>query len=661
MKPLKLTMAAFGPFAKKTIIDFEEIGQQGVFLISGSNGSGKTSIFDAISYALYGETSNKDRRDSKSVHSDFTSDKDRMHVSLVFSHQGKVYEAERYGKMKMVKGKRQLEADGVSFSLLRDDGTKQVLADRVIKDVNQAIKDTIGIGREQFARTVMIAQGEFQKIVDAESKERVPLFRSLFHTEIYDRFKEELQQRSREYGEISKNKQSAVLEEMSRAEFSNAYAPGVMPEIGNAELYLEHLNQQNQDDAKQLSAKKIQKETAYQELQSSIEQFTKGQNENKLLDEQSEKERRYKELEALRPQMDEKRERLEKARSAEAVKQYQDRLQVSQRMFAEEEAQKNRLSEKYHAQSEMLRQAQQAFQEAEKAAGNLEELRRNADLLNEALPLFRARTEAEKVYLRAQEQVQKWKKLYQEENNQYEQLSEAYFKGQAGIMASRLQPGDACPVCGSTVHPRLAVMGHAVPSKEKVDTAEQNRNYANEQHSEARRDAAVKKEKWETVCHKLALQNGKEEENVRRELVNCKSQISFLEQNLEKARNTYHHCEKEHNAVSVQISDIEKRIQKLSQTIQEQKEAYKNSLKENGFSDETAYLSALLDRVSMQYLNREINQYDADWKAVNNRLHELKKETIHMQYVNLKKECRNGMHISRKAVLKKYIRLSAVR
>ena len=182
MKPLKLTMQAFGPYATKTVIDFS-VFNNGLFLIAGDTGSGKTSIFDAITYALYNEVSGS-LKDPSMMRSDYAKPTDETFVELEFLHNGKKYVVRRNPRYKRAK----LRGDGFTdqparASLIFPNGTEE---DKLIK-VDEHIRNILGIDADQFKQIVMIAQGEFLRLLNASSVKRSEIFRTIFDTHDYVR------------------------------------------------------------------------------------------------------------------------------------------------------------------------------------------------------------------------------------------------------------------------------------------------------------------------------------------------------------------------------------------------------------------------------------------------------------------------------------------
>lgn len=190
MRPLKLTMSAFGPYAGKVEVDLEQLGTKGLYLITGDTGAGKTTIFDAITYALYGEPSG-DSRDTSMLRSKYARPETPTQVELVFSYDGKVYTVRRNPEYQRP-AKR---GDGVTIQ--RAEAELELPDGRIItrvKEVNAGIEEIIGLDRNQFAQIAMIAQGEFRKLLKADTKARQEIFRKIFKTQSYQRFQERLKQ-----------------------------------------------------------------------------------------------------------------------------------------------------------------------------------------------------------------------------------------------------------------------------------------------------------------------------------------------------------------------------------------------------------------------------------------------------------------------------------
>ena len=194
MRPLKLTMSAFGPYADRVEVDFEPLGTKGLYLITGDTGAGKTTIFDAITYALYGEPSG-DSRDVTMLRSKYARPETPTLVELVFCCHGQRYTVRRNPEYQRP-AKR-----GGGVTLQRAEAELELPDGRVltrVKEVNAGIEEIIGLDRSQFAQIAMIAQGEFRKLLKADTRSRQEIFRKIFKTQPYQQFQDRLKQETAE-------------------------------------------------------------------------------------------------------------------------------------------------------------------------------------------------------------------------------------------------------------------------------------------------------------------------------------------------------------------------------------------------------------------------------------------------------------------------------
>ena len=188
MKPLQLTMRAFGAYAGEQIIDFTLLGDKNFFLIHGPTGSGKTTILDAISFALYGSASG-DLRESKNLRSDYAPTEQKTEVEFTFKSGEYIYQVLRAPEQELKKqrgeGTRKVPAAAALFKILTD-GSKEPLAAKS-DEVTKKITELIGFKAEQFRQIVLLPQGEFRRFLIAESKDRKAILETIFKTELYRR------------------------------------------------------------------------------------------------------------------------------------------------------------------------------------------------------------------------------------------------------------------------------------------------------------------------------------------------------------------------------------------------------------------------------------------------------------------------------------------
>ncbi len=230
MKPTHLIISAFGAYAGRVELDMRRLGEQGIYLITGDTGSGKTTIFDAISFALYGRASGEARKDGGILRSDFASPSTETFVELQFDHLGKSYKVRRnmeYERKKERGSGTTLEKENAIFEA----------PDRIIEGkrrVDQAILDLLNIGYEHFSRIMMIAQGDFARLLMADTEERGRILRTIFDTGLYERLQDALKQRV-----LQAEKRYAPLKERLESAFSEIQVQADAEEAENLSLLRE--------------------------------------------------------------------------------------------------------------------------------------------------------------------------------------------------------------------------------------------------------------------------------------------------------------------------------------------------------------------------------------------------------------------------------------
>ena len=504
MRPIQLTMSAFGPYAGEVTVDFDRLGEQGLYLITGDTGAGKTTIFDAITYALYGEPSGGRRgessfRDESSFRSKYATDQTPTFVELTFRCRGERYTVRRNPKYERPKQRGTGTTTQDKDAELRyPDGTVHTNA----KIVTQEVTTLIGIDRDQFVQVAMLAQGEFRKLLLASSEERREIFGRLFNTGRYERLERRLREEA--------NRQSAEREELARsirederrlgwdegfprAEDALRAQNGDMPNTGDVLALLEELlafdeasqkalEQESEALRQQAGALAGQKEKAEEQRNRQRQLETLKQTREKQEAALTEAEERLRQCVAddrtaeLKTEADilESRlpdyEKLEERRREMLQKQteWQSAKEEITSRRKQQEALSRRLGE-YRQELEGLKNAQA---EEVRAAGEVERLERMDDRLRKLEGDLNILQRLEADHKKAAESYLKAKHNAQRAEEAYNCINGAFMDGQAGILAAGLQPDEPCPVCGSRSHPNLAQLLPGVPSKAAVDRAE---------------------------------------------------------------------------------------------------------------------------------------------------------------------------------------------
>lgn len=217
MRPIKLTMQAFGAYAKKEVIDFEKLGTEQIFVISGKTGAGKSTIFDAISFAIFGKANTFDR-ESFSMRSHFATDKEITEVTLAFRLKDKIYQISRIPQQEIAKqrgnGTTTSPQKAELYELINDE--MKLLASSV-RDVNTKMEELIQLNVDQFRQILMIPQGEFRELLVSDSKEKEVILQRLAHTVYYEKVENLLweKQKQAEILVVEARKKVAELAELS--------------------------------------------------------------------------------------------------------------------------------------------------------------------------------------------------------------------------------------------------------------------------------------------------------------------------------------------------------------------------------------------------------------------------------------------------------------
>lgn len=496
MKPLKLTISAFGPYPDRTEVDFTKLGKGGLYLITGSTGAGKTTIFDAITFALFGEPSG-DNRKPDMLRSKYASDAVPTYVELEFLYKDKVYRVRRNPEYKRKKLRGEgFTTENADAELFFADGRNPVTK---IKEVNEEIKNITGLDRGKFTRIVMIAQGDFLKLLFADTEERSRIFRDIFRTEPYrrlqDRLKEQVSGSKRECEETEKNilrfiegadcqgKGARRLEEI-KALKNPAYFREVLEllelqaaedrdslkeaedrvskiekdigeinrALGQAELYQRTcLQLKKEEEAVKALCEKL--EDGEKALKTAEERLPEAETLGDNIRSEKEKLPLYSELDVLdsrKSRAAERRESAEKLSKAEEEKEeeFTKRLEEAKRLY-----------EKYGS-SEV---------QTEKLKRKLYDVQQRKKQLDEIFSLMPEAKSLRERYKASVEIYEKERREYEKQKVIFEGKERNFFDQQAGLLAEKLKENFPCPVCGSLSHPKPAKVSKETVSREELE------------------------------------------------------------------------------------------------------------------------------------------------------------------------------------------------
>lgn len=525
MRPLKITMSAFGPYAGEVTLDMQKLGKSGIYLITGDTGAGKTTVFDAISYALYGEASGN-YRENTTLRSKYASADTPTFVELEFEYNNEIYKINRNPEYPRPNKRGEgFTKQSANAELVMPDGS--VITK--IKEVSAKVEEIIGINKNQFSQIAMIAQGDFRKLLNCETNERSKIFRKIFKTEPYHNIEIKL---SSLFNELKRNREK---EKSGIEQYINQLKCNE-----NDTLFLELERAKSGDvlieDVIKLAGEIINKDTleytkAQKNIESINEEIEKINSNIKLYENQEATKKAYAEASAQLEELKTKRNECEKAyKSAEAQRERLDDLTrkinlINSKMpkYDELKSLENSINERtqsFEKSNNLLKLKQQEItlleKEIDEKSKALEEVK-GADLLvqklnvqkeeikkkAEALKELKTEIDRCKTEQKNLKNAQSFAKSALDEygalENEYNQIYIAFFNEQAGIIADELKDGEPCPVCGSTSHPNLARKSENAPSQADVESAQNLVKKAQEKADKARDTASALKSRVDEI------------------------------------------------------------------------------------------------------------------------------------------------------------------
>lgn len=594
MRPLRIKMTGFGPYKETNVLDMESLGRGGLYLITGDTGAGKTFIFDAITYALYGDMSGSGR-DSRSVRSQYTADGEKTEVELVFEYSGKKYMVTRnpeyYRAKKSGEG---LTKQNAGATLIKPDGSVVDGSSRV----NEEIKRILGLDRGQFCSIAMIAQGEFRKVLNAGTDERQKLFRKLFNTQPYSRLSDELKELSRknqekyndsiraislcissvscsfsdslsdkldELKERSENEEPVTDEIcellVSMIDEGTDRAASITDDIADIDKRLTALNNTialakdhrknvlSLEEARNmiplLKEKKKEAEQALEEANDKKPYIERLESETALIEASIDS---YDELDSINAEC----AGLEKELKLKTVDLHN----------AQEEAEKKKAE--LTESEELQEQLKSSGEELIKIGNRIEKAGNRSSLLEKLVKDIEAVSELSDTLKKQQDELAPVLAEAEMLEAEHSRMVTAYMKEQAGILANSLVEGEPCPVCGSVHHPDPAELSKDAPSADEIEKKKKEAESAREKaslmaceahktkgeldavtistHASALRETgmddlsdALKASKKEILSLKESLNDMREEERVLREQSARSEKLSIAVPELRKA------------------------------------------------------------------------------------------------------------------------------
>ena len=626
MRPLQLIISAFGPYAGRIQLDMDGLGSGGLYLITGDTGAGKTTIFDAITFALYG-TASGESRTSSMLRSKYASAETPTEVELTFLHAGKEYFIKRNPEYERpAKRGGGLAQEKAGAELRYPDGRTITKT----RDVDNAVSELLGIDRNQFSQIVMIAQGDFLKLLLADTKDRQEIFRRLFQTAYYNRLQTELKRRASElrnqwYAAKSSVKQyidgiqcggedvlSIDVEKAKCGELAVQEVMVLLEELvcqddraekkleEEMELLSKRLERINSDlgKAEEIDKTKGQLEKAKkqcEELTPRLEELKKsflGEKEKKGKQEELQKQIAI--LEKSLPDYDSLDQlKNEIAELGKAIVQNRENEHCKEEKINQEKEELKQLKAELERLAHVGEKKQKLLSQKEREEGRLKLLEQLRDALKN---YYRQEKELRKKQTDYQKAREEAARLEQE----FSRMNKAFLDGQAGVLAVMLEEGQPCPVCGAIEHPHPADKRAEVPTEQKLQNAKSERDAAADRAAKASTAAGklrgTVEEQEKQIKYQLSElfdmdEISEAEDKVEEGLTAAAERVEKLDGQISEEKKK----EKQREKLEKDIPDKEKDLQKLDGEIDELKRKISSdSTRRDALAEQAGELAAKL-------------------------------------------------------------------
>lgn len=601
MTPIKLTMQAFGPYSGREEVDFSRFDDSGLFLICGDTGAGKTTIFDGIVFALYG-TLSSDLRRPEMLRSKFADPKTKTWVELEFTLNNQNGEDKIYRIRRSPEYERPKERGSgtvkkpAEVCLIMPDQIKPI---EKIRDAQEAIVGLLGMDVRQFKQVAMIAQGDFLKILVADTAERTKIFRDLFDTGRYERLQQKMKEKAgaaaRAAGDLlaQKNKLTSALEQLiltqpdaAQVESEEETEKPWQQDLDAVRAWIEEMQSASDENAQKLAlcAEQLEEKAALTgEKNQEMQMYARAMQAKAVLEKE----------EPLLKKVQEQIEQLETRR------QQMEKLQAEAEKLADliaKSTRRRKLAENLKKASGDLKQAQSSLNDLNAKQNSLKQLQEeigqwlvrleNAPLhQQEAQAIEKQFAQIEKEEQRealqkkeASESLQNFLQAQEKAETaleQYRVKNRRFLEGQAGLLAQDLQDDQPCPVCGSCHHPHPALLESTIPQQSEVDQAQKTARLLQEEASEASAKAGSQKAKLEEISRQLQAKKeqvpqGMDAKKAREALEEAKENVRLLQQ--KKRENVQNEADqkktaKETEAVFARCTELEKQTLSLQTQI----------------------------------------------------------------------------------------------
>ena len=388
MKPIKLSMTAFGPYHQKEVIEFTKLHEHGIFVVSGATGAGKTTIFDAITFALYDSGSGEDREKSLFLRSDFADETVDTEVELEFEVRGRLYRIWRKFGHDGASAKRE-------FFEITDGVIVPAVEKFQVKLIQSKVEELIGLTQSQFNQIVMLPQGEFQKLLTSESKHKEEIFRKIFKTERFTKMVELLKEKKnvaeKHYEQAKMQQDNTVFEIRSRLpQRESELFSALNNDVINLYQVKSALLTEQQYYEEQCTALKGDYDASKKNLQNLV----KTLNEQRLLNERIEKflsrKARLDELLQQENTMKAEQQKLGLAKKANQIEPLEREYEKVKRQLEQAEVSLQKAKRDYESAQEQLLQATNHYHEQKQHEPLLDDYTKSISQLEQLVPVYKS-------------------------------------------------------------------------------------------------------------------------------------------------------------------------------------------------------------------------------------------------------------------------------
>jgi len=705
MRPLFLRISAFGSYADKTDIDFSRLGRNGLYLIAGDTGAGKTTMFDAITFALYGKASGSMRSENvKRFRSNYAEPGTATYVEFVFENKGVVYKVNRnpvYERPKLKGAQGETTKQSAGATLCRYIGTAafdtSVMTEEKASEGSWEVKSTdvsrvtaqvteiLGVDANQFTQMTMLAQGEFQKFLTANSEEKGKIFRELFHTENYESIQKKINDDANKVVEDCRHLQAELLAKIGEIELTDETSIGRMADLREGL------------DIKVIDAAKLSQIASILTVQTDIDEKAEAKIEKEskaLMDEQIALEKQHQagtELMKVAKSLEENKKTMQIVTEEEAaankkvsevtaankpeIEKLIKESGTIEKSLGDYERLEQELSKESHSQ-ESLDKVNADIERADKRALQLKKDIENADKAKDELIKHNAakagldrqlkeKNDDKKCIEKLSLGIKQYEKLetqvaaaeakvsssqaaLKESSRLYDAMLEAFIKGQASVLAKELEPGKPCPVCGSTEHPVICTSTVEPPKREKLEEQKKLRDKQDsivKECNDAKTELQAKLEGQAVKVRELAGEAGiecvadsmPEADAVSAKLGSINNDVAELERQISELDKVIKACNALCESASEKKSELDQ-VEAMQKTLADDKEKsskeltaaratieeIRKTLKYSSKREADNQLKQLKDRI--EGLNKDISAAEEELKNAQEKRNRLKGE-----------------------------------